>query len=115
MTSTPMHLAVYKAFNWEPPAFAHVPLLTDQNGQKLSKRNMDTDIFSFREKLGIFPDTLTNFVALLGWSHDRRSDVMDLQELIDHVRKIPTLSLTFADILPVYDEIYSRKCCRYLR
>jgi glutamyl/glutaminyl-tRNA synthetase len=66
---------------------------------------MDTDVSSFREK-GIFPDTLINFVALLGWSHGRRGDVMDLQELTENVCKMPILSLAFADIFAVYNEIY---------
>ena len=85
MSSTPKHLVMYKAFNWEPPAFAHVGLLMDQNHQKLSKRNMDLDISAFRNKMGIFPETLTNFVALLGWSHSQRKDIMSLQQLIENV------------------------------
>ena len=85
---------MYRAFEWVPPAFAHVALLTDENHQKLSKRNMDTDISAFRDRMGIFPDTLTNFVALLGWSHQKRNDVMDLPELVDNVRYILALSLS---------------------
>lgn len=85
MSSTPKHLAMYSAFGWEAPAFAHVGLLMDQNHQKLSKRNMDLDISAFREKMGIFPVTLTNFVALLGWSHSQQKDVMSLQQLIKNV------------------------------
>lgn len=80
MPSTPLHVAMYSAKGWKPPSFAHVPLLVDHNKQKLSKRNLDTDIASYRSK-GIFPETLTNFAALLGWSHQRKNDVMDLSEL----------------------------------
>jgi glutamyl-tRNA synthetase len=85
MSSTPKHLAMYNAFNWEAPAFAHVGLLMDQNHQKLSKRNMELDISAFRGKMGIFPETLTNFVALLGWSHNQQKDIMSLQQLIENV------------------------------
>lgn len=81
MSSTPMHLALYKAFGWEPPLFGHVPLLVDQNNQKLSKRNLDTDIASFRDKQGIFPDALVNFAVLLGWSHQQKSDLLSLNRL----------------------------------
>ena len=68
MPSTPRHLALYEAFGWDPPAFAHVGLLLGDNLQKLSKRNLDMDIRSFKEQ-GFFPEALVNFVALLGWSH----------------------------------------------
>jgi glutamyl-tRNA synthetase len=85
MSSTPKHLAMYEAFAWEPPAFAHVGLLMDRDHQKLSKRNLDLDISAFRDKMGIFPETLTNFVALLGWSHNEKKDVMNLQKLIENV------------------------------
>ncbi|KAF1938436.1 glutamyl-tRNA synthetase [Clathrospora elynae] len=83
MPSTPKHIAMYEAFGWTPPEFAHVGLLVDENGNKLSKRNFDTDITAFKE-MEIFPETLTNFAALLGWSHREKSDVMDLQTLIQN-------------------------------
>ncbi|KAF9692904.1 hypothetical protein EKO04_009065 [Ascochyta lentis] len=81
MPSTPKHIAMYAAFGWTPPAFAHVGLLVDENGNKLSKRNFDTDITAFKD-MEIFPETLTNFAALLGWSHKEKTDVMTLQDLI---------------------------------
>lgn len=84
MSSTAKHLALYEAFGWEPPAFAHVGLLLDKNKQKLSKRHGATDVASFRD-MGVFPETLTNFVALLGWSHGQNSDVMGLEDLIKNV------------------------------
>ena len=83
MSSTPLHIAMYNAFGWQPPKIGHVPLLVDERGQKLSKRNLDTDIASFRDKLGIFPETLANFAVLLGWSHQRKNDVMNMDELQD--------------------------------
>lgn len=81
MSSTPLHVALYHAFEWSPPQYGHVPLLVNHDKQKLSKRNFDSDISSFRDKRTIFPETLTNFAALLGWSHQQKSDVMDLAEL----------------------------------
>ncbi|KAL6249036.1 Glutamate--tRNA ligase mitochondrial [Rhinocladiella similis] len=80
MASTPLHVALYDALGWTAPLYAHVPLLVDENKQKLSKRNFDSDIASFRDK-GIFPETLVNFAALLGWSHTQKNDVMDLGQL----------------------------------
>jgi glutamyl-tRNA synthetase len=83
MPSTPKHIAMYSAFGWTPPEFAHVGLLVDEHGNKLSKRNFDTDITAFKE-MEVFPETLTNFAALLGWSHKEKSDVMDLATLIQN-------------------------------
>ena len=85
MPSTPKHLIMYEAFGWQPPAFAHVGLLQDGNRQKLSKRNLDIDIGSFKDK-GIFPEALVNYVALLGWSHEEGSDFMTLNQLVNNVR-----------------------------
>jgi glutamyl-tRNA synthetase len=85
MASTPMHVALYNAFNWTPPEFAHVPLLVDKNGQKLSKRNADIDISHFRDS-GIMAPVLLNFAALLGWSHTSRSDVLTLKDMEEMVR-----------------------------
>jgi glutamyl-tRNA synthetase len=99
---------MYHAFHWTPPAFAHVGLLTDQQHQKLSKRNIDIDISAFRDNMGVFPETLTNYVALLGWSHQKRNDVMDLQELIGNVRHIILSCPICADSFAVHHEIYER-------
>lgn len=79
---------MYQAFGWEPPAFAHVGLLLDKNKQKLSKRTGSKDISTYRET-GIFPETLTNFVALLGWSHNVGKDIMSMEDLI-HNARIPS-------------------------
>lgn len=81
MASTPMHVALYNAFNWTPPQFAHVPLLFDKTGQKISKRDSAIGLSSFRDEKDVFPATLVNFAALLGWSHTQKSDVFSLKEL----------------------------------
>ncbi|KAI4134379.1 MAG: hypothetical protein LQ347_001580 [Umbilicaria vellea] len=83
MPSTPKHLAMYHAFGWEPPAFAHVGLLQDDTRQKLSKRKGDLDVATFAQD-GIFPEALTNYVALLGWSHALGDDFLPLQQLIQN-------------------------------
>ncbi|KUJ22139.1 glutamyl-tRNA synthetase [Mollisia scopiformis] len=83
MSSTPKHLAMYQAFGWEPPAFAHVGLLLDKDRNKLSKRHGAIDISTWRDK-GVFPEALNNFVALLGWSHNEKQDVMTMEQLIEN-------------------------------
>jgi glutamyl-tRNA synthetase len=81
MSSTPKHLAMYDAFGWAPPKFAHVGLLLDKDRKKLSKRLFHTSIRDLRES-GIFPESLTNFLALLGWSHRETKDAMSLEDLV---------------------------------
>merc|ERR1712000_220898 len=49
LISTPKHLALYKAFGWKPPTFAHLGLLINDDGSKLSKRNASASITSYKE------------------------------------------------------------------
>ncbi|KAI4716104.1 hypothetical protein E4T48_07715 [Aureobasidium sp. EXF-10727] len=83
MSSTPLHAALYNAFGWTPPAFAHVGLLTDKDQAKLSKRNFDTDIGALKTKHGILPESLANFLALLGWRNPTRDDVLEMNKLVE--------------------------------
>lgn len=101
MSSTPLHIALYNALDWHPPQYGHVPLLVDEKRQKLSKRNFDSDISSFRDKVKIFPETLTNFAALLGWSHQQKSDVMDLEEL----KKAFDLKITKGNTIVAFEKL----------
>lgn len=115
MPSTPMHMALYNAFKWTPPQFGHVPLLVDQSGQKLSKRNADIDLSSFKDKQGIFASTLVNFASLLGWSHSQKSDVLSLQELEQLVRSSDNRTFhVVTKSLAVQLEDHSRQHCRRL-
>ncbi|KAI1805868.1 hypothetical protein F4811DRAFT_513817 [Daldinia bambusicola] len=85
LVSTPRHVALYEAFGWEKPLFAHVGLLVNEEKQKLSKRHGDVDVASWRDR-GILPSTLLNYVMLLGWSMGRgvkgQQEVMDLDEMV---------------------------------
>ncbi len=75
---------MYHALGWEPPAFAHLGLLHNEAGEKLSKRHGTIDIAAFRDQ-GVLPQALVNFVALLGWSHSENSDYMQISKLISRV------------------------------
>ncbi|ODV79425.1 glutamyl-tRNA synthetase [Suhomyces tanzawaensis NRRL Y-17324] len=97
LPSTPKHIALYRAFGWEPPSYVHIPLLTSLGDKKLSKRQGDIGILSMKEK-GILPEALVNFVALFGWSPPREtpgvstSESMTLDQIIksfslDHLTK----------------------------
>ena len=82
IASTPLHILLYKAFNWDLPLFAHLPLLVNSSGAKLSKRQGDAHVAHYIEA-GYLPEALINFVAYLGWAPSRelRSEVMTLDEL----------------------------------
>jgi len=82
LPSTPKHIILYEAFGWEPPTFAHVPLLLNPDRSKMSKRHGDVMVRDFAKK-GFFPDALVNFVALCGWNPGSDNEFYSMQELID--------------------------------
>ncbi|KID78382.1 glutamyl-tRNA synthetase, partial [Metarhizium brunneum ARSEF 3297] len=67
LISTPKHLALYMAFGWEPPTFAHLGLLVNPDGSKLSKRNDSVNLSTYHDK-GVFPMALLSWLANLGSS-----------------------------------------------
>lgn len=82
ISSTPRHIILYSAFGWTPPTFSHVPVILAQGGGKLSKRHGAIMVKEFREK-GYLSDALLNFISLLGWSLDDKSELFSMQELIE--------------------------------
>lgn len=68
--STTKHLLMYKAFKWKPPQFGHLPLLMNADGTKLSKRQNDIQISTYREN-GIFPLALINFIVNSGGGFEK--------------------------------------------
>lgn len=82
LPSTPKHLILYKALGFEPPQFAHLGLLLNEDRTKLSKRQGDVAVEDFRDK-GFTPAGLVNFVALLGWNSaaGNNQEIFTLQEL----------------------------------
>lgn len=87
LSSTPKHLILYKALGWKAPLFAHLPLLLNTDGSKLSKRSGDVYVEHYMEK-GYLPESINNFVALLGWhpGHSVSSDALfTMDEMVEHV------------------------------
>ncbi len=83
LPSTPIHLAIYKAFEWDPPSFAHLPLLIRSDGSKLSKRHNDAFVEHYRQQ-GYMPEALLNFVALLGWNPSNATEeVLSMDQLVN--------------------------------
>lgn len=98
LPSLPLHVMMYRAFGWETPEFAHLPLILKPVGNgKLSKRdgdklgfpvfplewkNAEGEISSgYREK-GFFPEAVVNFLALLGWNDGTDKEIYSLDELV---------------------------------
>ncbi|MCA9370378.1 MAG: glutamate--tRNA ligase [Candidatus Peregrinibacteria bacterium] len=82
LSSTPKHLLLYEYFGWTAPQFAHVPLLLNKGGGKLSKRQGDVSVRDYIEK-GYLPEAVVNFIALLGWNPGSTQEIFSLEELVD--------------------------------
>ena len=81
LPSTPKHILLYKAFGWQIPKFAHIPLVLAPDKTKLSKRHGATSVMEFK-KLGYLPQALINYLALLGWNPGDEREIFSLKELI---------------------------------
>jgi nondiscriminating glutamyl-tRNA synthetase len=66
ISNTPRQVAIYQAFGWSVPQFAHLSTILGADRERLSKRHGATSVASFRE-MGILPEALANYLALLGW------------------------------------------------
>lgn len=81
--STPYHVLLYRFFGWEPPVFAHLPVILAPGGKgKLSKRHGATAVREFRE-MGYLSEAMVNFLALLGWSPGGDREILSLQEMVE--------------------------------
>ena len=88
LSSAPKYNRLYEAFNWEIPKYVHCPPITDETHHKLSKRHGAAS-FEDMINLGLLPECILNFVALLGWSPDSNEEIFDLKkmtELFDYHR-----------------------------
>lgn len=74
LMSTPKHRALFKALGWPIPRYAHLPLLMNQDGTKLSKRNDDGPMQGYIDK-GYLPEAVVNYAALLGWHPEQDEEL----------------------------------------
>ncbi|MFH1032072.1 MAG: glutamate--tRNA ligase [Chloroflexota bacterium] len=96
LSSTPRHVLLYQAFGFEPPQFAHLPMILGSDRSKLSKRHGAASITEFKEQ-GYLPEAMFNFLALLGWSLDDKTEIMSRQQIIDNfaIERISKTAATF--------------------
>jgi glutamyl-tRNA synthetase len=88
--NTPQQILLYRAFGWEPPEFAHLPMMLSSKGEKLSKRNGSVSVKEYRDK-GFTPMGVLNYLVRFGWSSGDK-EIFSREELIqlfswDHVNK----------------------------
>jgi glutamyl-tRNA synthetase len=99
ISSTPKRILLYKAFGWEPPTYAHVPLVLGPDGKKLSKRHGAVSIDEFRRQ-GYLPEALFNFLALLGWAPGEgdQQEIFAREDLIERfaLERVNLAPATFA-------------------
>ena len=81
LSSTPKYNRLYEAFGWEIPTYVHLPLITDEEHKKLSKRSGHSSFEDIIEQ-GFLPEAVVNFIALLGWSPEDNKEIFTLDELI---------------------------------
>ncbi len=83
LPSAPRHVELYRAFGYEAPRLAHLPMILGPDRSKLSKRHGATSALQFRDD-GYLPEAMVNFLALLGWSYDESTEIFTRDELVEH-------------------------------
>ena len=83
LSSTPRHVLLYQALGWQPPQFTHLPMILGTDRSKLSKRHGATSITEYREQ-GYLPEAMFNFLALLGWSLDDKTELLTREDIVKH-------------------------------
>lgn len=81
LSSLPRHVQLYSALGWDMPEFAHLPIILAADSSKLSKRHGATSVHTYRSR-GYLPDAMVNFLALLGWSLDDKTERISRSNLI---------------------------------
>jgi glutamyl-tRNA synthetase len=82
LMNTPKHLQLIEAFGAEPPQYAHIPLILNADGSKMSKRDAGAAVGDYPRQ-GFLSEAVVNFIALLGWSSKSDDEIFTLTELID--------------------------------
>ena len=83
LSSAPRHVLLYQALGWQPPQFAHLPMILGSDRSKLSKRHGATAIPEYQEQ-GYLPEAMFNFLVLLGWALDDKTELLTREEIIKH-------------------------------
>lgn len=81
LSNTPKHVQLYRALGATPPHFAHIPLILNKDGSKMSKRDQGASLNTYVEN-GYLPEAVRNYLCLLGWSPKDNREKLDLVEVV---------------------------------
>ncbi len=82
ISSTPKHVQLYKAFVWNQPIFAHLPIILGKDKSKLSKREGAKSVLEYRED-GYLKEAILNYMALVGWTPPNEREQMGVSEMTE--------------------------------
>ena len=82
LSNTAKHIALFRAFGVEPPKYAHIPLILNIDGTKMSKRDQGASLTTYMEE-GYVPEAVVNYLCLLGWSPKDNREKMPLAEVVE--------------------------------
>ena len=126
LAATPKVLLILQALGDEhPPVYAHLPLIVNENRQKLSKRRDDVAVEEYRER-GYLPEAMRNYLALLGWSPANDREIIPIEDMVAEfriedvkaspaffdVKKLDAINAEYIRALPV--ATFVRECLPWL-
>jgi glutamyl-tRNA synthetase len=82
LSNTAKHIALFRAFGVPPPHYAHIPLILNADGSKMSKRDRGASLTTYGEE-GFLPEAVNNYLCLLGWSPKDNTEKLSLKEVVD--------------------------------
>lgn len=82
LSNTPKHIALFRALGAEPPQYAHIPLILNPDGSKMSKRDQGALLSAYMDA-GYLPEAVVNYLCLLGWSPKDNREKMSIEEVIE--------------------------------
>ena len=82
VNNTPKQINIFKAMGLQPPVFAHLPMIFNKQGKKMSKRGGDTVAITEFERLGFLPEAILNYLARLGWSHGD-DEIFSMEQFVE--------------------------------
>ncbi len=81
LTNTAKHIALFKAFGAEPPKYAHIPLILNSDGSKMSKRDEGASLMTYPD-MGYLPEAVINQLVLLGWTPKGNQEIISVEDII---------------------------------
>ncbi len=82
LSNTPKHIELFEALGEAPPTYAHIPLILNPDGSKMSKRDLGASVTDYADK-AYLPEAVVNYLALLGWSPKDDTELLPLTEIIE--------------------------------